>query len=184
MAVWIQIIGLRKSNSTEHEKEKISEILNKAEFNFNFLKRNSDLELKQAKWNLNQSNGIEFFELLIFDKSLKIYFDNPNFIEFSGSFDLFSSWFWFVDKQNSALTNGIRKIFNTIASEYGISELMYFSEWFFELDEIRKQEETFEDLIKRMNDNLEREKKELFGLQPNEYYIEKISPVANNSYKQ
>jgi hypothetical protein len=182
MAVWIQIIGFRKSDSIENEKERISEILNKAEFDFDFVKRKSDVELKQVKWSLTQSKGIEFFELPILDQSLKIYFDNPNFIEFSGSFDLFSSWFWFADKQNSDLTNGIRKIFSAIASDYGISELMYFSEWFFELGEIRNEEETFEDLKKRINDNPEREKKELFGLESNEYYIEKISPVANNVY--
>ncbi len=148
MAVWIQIIGLRQSASIEIEKDKISEILKNAEFDFNFIKKSSDLELKKVSWNLSQSKGIEYFELPIFGQSLKIYFDNPNFIEFSGSFELFSSWFRFADKEQSELTNEIRKIFRKIASDYGISELIYFSEWFFELDGIRNKEETFEDLKK------------------------------------
>ena len=179
MAVWIQIIGLRKSDSIENEKEKISKILNNAEFDFGFVNSKYGVELNQYKWDLTQSKGIEFFELPILEQSLKIYFDNPNFIEFSGSLDLFSSWFWFADKQNSDLTNGIRKVFLKIASEYGISELVYFSEWFFELGEIRNKKETFEDLKNRIDDNLERKKEELFGLESNEYYIEKTSPVAN-----
>jgi len=182
MAVWIQIIGFRKSYSIENEKERVSEILNKKEFDFDFVKRKSDVELKQTEWNLTQSKGIEFFELQILDQSLKIYFDNPNFIEFSGSFDLFSSWFWFADKQNSDLTNGIRKIFSAIAFEYGISELFYFSEWYFDLDEIRNEEETFENLKKRIQNNPKHRKGELFGLESNEYFIERISPVANNVY--
>ena len=118
----------------------------------------------------------------ILDQSLRIYFDNPNFIEFSGSFDLFSAWFRFTDEKQSELTNGIRKIFKKIASEYGISELMYFSEWFFELGEIRNKEETFEDLMERIKNNPDRKRNELFGLESNEYYIEKISTVANTVY--
>ncbi|MCB0476215.1 MAG: hypothetical protein KDC69_11095 [Flavobacteriaceae bacterium] len=180
MAVWIQIIGLRKSGSIENEKEKIFEILNKTEFDFDFVKQKTGVGLEKTVWNLTKSKGIEFFELPILDQSLKIYFDNPNFIEFSGSFELFSSWFRFADKEQSELTNGIRKVFRNIASEYGISKLIYFSEWFFELGEIRNEEETFENLMEKIKNypNLEREK--LFGLESNEYYIEKISPVANN----
>ena len=39
MAVWIQIIGFRKSDSIENEKKRISEILNKAEFDFDLASR-------------------------------------------------------------------------------------------------------------------------------------------------
>jgi hypothetical protein len=182
MAVWIQIIGIRKTDSIENDKNLISKILKKAEFDFNFLNKNSNVELEKINWNLTQSKGIEYFELPILDQSLRIYFDNPNFIEFSGSFNLFSAWFRFVDEKQSKLTNGIRKIFIKIASEYGISELMYFSEWFFELGEIRNKEETFEDLIERIKKNPDRKRNELFGLESNEYYIEKISTIANTVY--
>ena len=180
MAVWIQIIGLRKSDSIENEKEKILKILNKTEFDFNFVKQKPDIELEKTEWTLIQSKGIEFFELPILDQSLKIYFDNPDFIEFSGSFELFSSWFRFADKEQSELTNGIRKVFRKIGAEYGISELIYFSEWFFELGEIRNKEETFEDLKKRIQDYPDLKRNELFGLESNEYFIEKTTPVANN----
>jgi len=179
MAVWIQIIGLRKSDSFEKEKEKISEILNETKFDFDFVKKNSGIELDNTKWNLTESKGTEFFKLILFDQYLTIYFDNPNFIQFSGSFDLFSSWFRFADKEHSELTNGIRQIFRKIALVYGISELIYFSEWFFELGEIRNKEETFEDLMERIKINPKLKRNELFGLEANEYYTEKISPVAN-----
>ena len=180
MAVWIQIIGLRKSDSIENEKEKIFEILNKTKFDFDFIKQKSSVGLEKTEWNLTESKGIEFFELSLFEQSLKIYFDNPNFIEFSGSFGLFSSWFRFADEEQSELTNGIRKVFQNIAYEYGISELIYFSEWFFELGEIRNEEKTFEDLIEQIKNYPNLKRKKLFGLESNEYYVEKISPVANN----
>ena len=180
MAVWIQIIGLRKSDSIGNEKEKISEILNKTKFDFDFVKQNSGVKLEKTKWNLTQSKGIEFYELQLLEQSLKIYFDNPDFIEFSGSFGLFSSWFHFADKEQSDLTNGIRKVFRKIAAEYGISEIIYFSEWFFELGEIRNEEETFEDLMERIKNYPDLKRNELFGLESSEYFIEKINPAANN----
>lgn len=176
MAVWIQIIGLRKLESKENEKDEIFKILNETEFNFDFIQKKSGIKLDKPKWNLTQSRGMEFFELPILDQSLKIYFDHPNFIEFSGSFDLFSSWIWFTDKQNSDLTTGIRNIFRKIASIYGISELYYFSEWFFGLDGIKSEEETIESLEKQIKNNSEFKKQELFGLESNEYYLEKITP--------
>ena len=48
MAVWIQIIGLRKSDSIEKEKEKIFEILNKTEFDFDFVKQKTKVK-KQSE---------------------------------------------------------------------------------------------------------------------------------------
>ena len=77
--------------------------------------------------------------------------------------------------EQSGLTNGIRKVFLKIASEYGIPELIYFSEWFFELGEIRNKQETFEDLIERIKNNSNQKKNELFGLESNEYFIEKTN---------
>ncbi|MFC7445319.1 hypothetical protein [Mesoflavibacter profundi] len=173
MAVWIQIIGIRKSDSTEIEKEKIRKILNTTEFDFDFVKSNLGLESEKYEWKLTQSKGIELFELPLFDKSLKVYFDNPNFIEFSGSFELFSAWFRFTDEKQSELTNGIRKVFRKIASEYGISELIYFSEWFFSIDYIRNKEANAENLIELINDNPELKRNKLYGLESNEYYVEK-----------
>ena len=90
MAVWIQIIGIRKSDSIEKDKNIISKILNNAKFDVDFVNKNSDVERQKVNWNLTQSKGIEYFELPVIDQSLRIYFDNPNFIEFSGSFELFS----------------------------------------------------------------------------------------------
>lgn len=180
MAVWIQIIGLRQSDSIENDKEKLLKILDKTEFDFEFIEQKTGVKLEKTEWNLIESKGIEFFELPILKQSLKIYFDNPNFIEFSGSFDLFSSWFHFADKKQSDLTNGIRRVFRKIASEYGISELIYFSEWFFELGEIRNQEETFANLNRRILDYPDLKRNELFGLESNEYFIENLNSNALN----
>jgi hypothetical protein len=180
MAVWMQIIGFRKSDSIKKEKTRVFEILKEAEFEFDFVKDKFGCELKQTEWNLTQSKGIEYFELSILDQSLKVYFNNPYFIEFSGSFELFSSWHWFADERNSHLTNGIRNVFRKIAAEYGIEELFYFSEWFFSLDDIRSKEESFEGLINRIQENPKDRKEEFYEIESNKYYIEKISPVANN----
>ena len=174
MAVWIQIIGIRKSDSTEIEKEKIRKILNTAEFDFDFVKPNLGLKTEKSEWKLTQSKGIEFFELPLFDQALKVYFDNPNFIEFSGSFGLFSAWFRFTDVKQSELTDGIRKVFRKIASEYGISELIYFSEWFFSIDYIRNKEANAENLIELIKNNPDLKRNKLYGLESNEYYVEKI----------
>ena len=174
MAVWIQIIGLRKLASNQIEKERVASILNSIEFDFNSILPEYDIRLSQPQWKLRQSKDIEFFELQLLNQSLKIYFDNANFIEFSGSFDWFGSHFWFVDKQNADLTKSIRNVFLKIANEYGISELIYFSEWFFDLNEIRTGEETFKGLKNRIKESSEYQKKELEGMEANEYYIEKI----------
>ncbi len=158
MAVWMQIIGFRQSNSFEKEKERISNILNSENLN----------------WSLKKLNKIEFFEFTFIDQQLKIYFDNPNFIEFSGTSGIFAAWFKFVDKENTELTNKVKKVFSQIANKYGIQKLYYFSEWFFSLDEIRLEEETFEQLIERIEKYPDLKKTELLGLQANEYYAEKI----------
>lgn len=175
MAVWIQIIGLRKSQSIKNERAKISDILNRIKFDVAFIEKKAGAKLENTDWNLTTYKGIEHFELSIFDQSLKIYFDNPDYIEFSGSFELFSSWFWFTDKAQSEITDGIRAMFRNFALAYGISELIYFSEWFFELGEIRTNEETFDDLIEWIQQNPNRRRKTFFGLEANEYFIEEIS---------
>ncbi|MAB47720.1 MAG: hypothetical protein CMC05_03730 [Flavobacteriaceae bacterium] len=176
MAVWIQIIGIRKSDSNEIEKEKVRKILNTTELDFDFVKSNYGVEIEKTEWKLVQSKGIEFFELPLLDQSLKVYFDNPNFIEFSGSFGLFSAWFRFADEKQSKLTNGIRKVFGKIAYKYGISELIYFSEWFFSIDYIRNKEANFENLIELIKNNPDLKRNKLYGLEPDEYYVEKTKP--------
>jgi hypothetical protein len=183
MAVWIQIIGLRKSKSIENEKEKISEILNEIDFEFDLDSQKFRYDLKKNNSDLYPTKGNEFFEITMFDESsLRIYFENPNFIEFSGSSWLFSLWLNFVDKKQSRLTNRIRKVFRKIACEYGITEIIYFSEWFFSLDFISNGNATFENLIEQIKNNPDCERNELFGLESEEYYKEKISTVANTVY--
>ena len=164
----MQIIGLRKSDSINKDRVLISAILTKIKDDYtNF------------EWETKKHNEIEFFQIQILDLTLKIYFDNSKFIQFSG-YGPFINWFQFADKNQSKLTDKIRKLFKTIASEYGISELLYFSEWFFELNEIRNEMETFEDLMKRIEDYPDLEKKELFGLEANEYYRESINTADQN----
>lgn len=175
MAVWIQIIGLRKLESIEKEREKVSKILSKTSFNFDFMRSNSKVDSGKFQWNLTQSNGMEFFE--VNEQSLKIYFENPNFISFSGCFDYFSAWYHFTDPKQSELTNAIRNVFQRVARAYGITELIYFSEWFFPLEIIPDKSATIDDLINLMKDNPNLRRNELFGLESNEYFIEKVNPV-------
>ena len=112
MAVWMQIIGLRKSDSINKDRVLISAILTKIKDDYtNF------------EWETKKHNEIEFFQIQILDLTLKIYFDNSKFIQFSG-YGPFINWFQFADKNQSNLTDKIRKLFKTIASEYGISELL------------------------------------------------------------
>jgi hypothetical protein len=167
MAVWIQIIGLRELESIEKERKKISNILSTTHFDFDFMGCNSEDDPVQFPWNLTQSNGLEFFE--VNEQSLKIYFENPNFISFSGCFDYFSAWYRFTDPEQSELTNAIRRIFQQIAFSYGISELIYFSEWFFPLEIIPDKTATFEDLLNLIKDNPSLSRNELFGLESNQH---------------
>ncbi|WP_299899758.1 hypothetical protein [uncultured Aquimarina sp.] len=158
MAVWMQIIGFRESNSLEKEKELISNILNSENLN----------------WSIKKRKNLEFFEFTFIDQQLKIYFDNPNFIEFSGTSSIFTAWYKFVDTENTELTNKVKKVFSQIANKRGIQKLYYFSEWFFSLDQIRLEEENFEQLIERIKNYPDLKKTELLGLEANEYYMEKI----------
>ena len=52
MAVWIQIIGIRKSDSNEIEKEKVRKILNTTELDFDFVKSNYGVEIEKTEWKL------------------------------------------------------------------------------------------------------------------------------------
>lgn len=176
MAVWMQIIGLRESNSLESEKKKIWEILENTDLDLKFVEKLSGRNIDTAKWVLNQSRIFEYFEFPLLDESLTIRFDHPNYISFSGSYALFAHWFDFVDEKREELTNGIRAIFAKIASAYGISELIYFSEWCFGLDNIESGEDTFEDLMKCIEGYPEHQRSELFGLESYEFYIETIAP--------
>ena len=170
MAVWAQIIGLRQSKSIENDKIRLLEIFKNHQLSL----IKSRVSHSNSIWKLSENRGVSYFELEFFEESLKIYFDNPNFIEFSGSFLLFSSWFSFVDPNKSELTNEICAVFRKIAFDLGISELIYFSEWFFSLDDIRNKEETFKDLENTIKENADRKSNELFGCKSNEYFIEKV----------
>lgn len=169
MAVWMQIIGMRKLKSIDSDKLLISKVLDKIKN-----------EYKSFAWKIDSHTETEHFKIMTNNQTLKIYFDNPNFLEFSGC-DLFQAWFKFADKGNEEITNEIRNIFKKIAFEYGITELIYFSEWFFELGEIRNKMETFEDLTIRISNYPEHKRKELYGLKSYEYFVEKIGLVANNT---
>ena len=171
MAVWMQIIGLRNAFSVEEDKARLSKILESTQFDFRFLSPEAD-ENFSAKWELHQGEDYAFFKIILLNQSLIIHFHHPNFIEFSGSFDWFSLWHKFVNKENKHLTEGIRSVFNKIAKAYGINELIYFPEWFFSLDDIKNGDATFNDLKEAMLLNPDKKKKELYDLRSYEFYID------------
>ncbi len=174
MAVYIRIIGIRKLDSIENEQMRLTQILDSIKLNLKFINEKSI----NAKWNLNITEYKKYFELKLFEHSLQIHFDNKNFIEFLGSegWDIrdFGS-----DKQNIDYLNGIKDIFRLIAESYGIKELIYFSECFFDPDGIREGESTFEDFLELIKLNPNSMRTELYELKTSEYYIESINPVAN-----
>ena len=178
MAVYLRIVGFRKSYSLETEISKLGKILKDLKMELDFLDLTQNQTSNQPEWKLNITEYHKLYELSIAKYSINILFDNQDFIELICSHS--GNYYHFVDKNNSVYTNGVLKIFRNVAQKYGIDELAYFSEWFFDPDDIRTKEATFEDLRKLMDENPDSRRTELWGLESNEYYIEKINPVANN----
>ncbi|MCK8520447.1 hypothetical protein M0D21_02645 [Aquimarina sp. D1M17] len=158
MAVWMQIIGIRKMNSFEKEKERIAIILSS----------------ENLDWKLKKESSIEYFEFIFQHEKIKVYFDHPNFIQFSGTSRLFAKWFEFADQKNKELTNEIRNVLKQVSAKCSIDELLYFSEWFFSLDDIKLGEVMFEELIQQIEKYPDLKSTELFGLESNQYYTEKV----------
>lgn len=154
MAVWIQIVGLHKNRF--FNKKQVIDILNE----------------ENLTWELKNLNEIDYFEFIFNNQTLQIYFDTLNCIQFSGTSDLFSGWYRFVDLQNLIVITEIKKVFSRIANKLGIQTLYYFSEWFFSLDEIRMGEETLERLISLIKKYPDLKRENLVGLESNEYYCQ------------
>ncbi|POS00572.1 hypothetical protein Q361_1561 [Flavobacterium croceum DSM 17960] len=170
MAIWMQIIGKRNLKSIEYEREYFSQILK--DINSSFFSINQD----ENVWKLNEREGMEFFEYRFSEEttldSIRITFNNSEFIDFSGSFEYFSTYYKFVDYENRKSTEEWRKIFKTIAKAYGITELYYFSEDFFPLEYIYDNESKAVELFNLLENG--KESKELYNLNYDEYFVEQI----------
>lgn len=168
MAIWMQIIGKRNLKSLKNEKDCLSQILKDIDLSF----FNKDKKL----WILNKNEEMEFFEYKFSAQSIldsvRITFNNPEFIDLSGPFNDFSNYYRFVDIENTKSTEEWRRVFKIIASAYGVTDLYYFSEHFFPLEFIYKSESNVSELFnlfakgKRSN--------ELYNLNPDEYFVESI----------
>lgn len=172
MAIYIRIIGLRKFESIEREKKRISTILDSIELDLKFLNF-IPVNDKLLTWELSETEFCKFYELKIFDCSIKLVFDNSNFIEFYCSKGLDIRDFG-VTEENKKFVEGVRKIFGKIATGYGIKELIYFSEWFFDPDSIREGVSTFEELKQLIDSNKYIEQPDYWGKWKNDYFIEKV----------
>lgn len=176
----MQIIGQRKFQSLDEEREKVKNILAKMEISLAFLSDtyfNSDYN--PENWKLIKTEATEFFEYRLSDQkhrthSIRITFNHPDFIDFSGPFEFFASWYKFAD-DDAKTTEHWRTIFRNFSRVYGIMELTYFSEDFFPLECVYDGETDFEELSALLSKETSIRKNELFGLENfNQYYIEKI----------
>lgn len=175
MAVWLQIIGKRKLESLEKEKEKIINIINDIELDLSFLPQS---KYNPENWSIKKTEENEYFDYMfepkIISNSIRIIFNNSDFLEFSGPFEFFSDWFLLGDKYPKEIAEGWRKIFGEISKNYGITELFYFSEWFFatELIHSNEDEENATELFERFENHKEYQKSSLENMNHNEYYKE------------
>jgi len=180
MAVYLRIIGIRKLDSIESEINRLENILPKVEMNIDFLKQAGIIAKEIGTWELKITEYHKYFEYKTGNHSFKVTFDSPDFLEFLCSHG--GNYYHFVDEKNNAYANGVLKIFRSISILYELNELTFFSEWFFDPDEIRIGDSTFKELKKMMELNPKYRRTELWGLESNEYYVEKINPIANNVY--
>lgn len=178
MAVWLQIIGKRKLESLEKEKEKIINIINDIQLDLSFL---SQPKYNPENWSIKKTKEHEYFEYMFEPKnisnSIRIIFNNSDFLEFSGPFEFFSDWFLLGDKYPKEVAEGWRKIFGEISKNYGITELFYFSEWFFatELIHSNEDEENATELFEMFENHKEYQKSSLDNMNHYEYYKELLT---------
>ncbi|WP_348825590.1 hypothetical protein [Flavobacterium aestuarii] len=170
MAIWMQVIGKRNLTSLEFEKNYLAQILKKIDLSFFTNSQNEDV------WNLNKREGMEFFEYRFSAQSIldsvRITFNNPEFIDLSGPFNYFSAYYKFVDFENMQSTEEWRRVFKEIAIAYGINDLYYFCEDFFPLEFIYDGESNANELF-TLFENAKRSDK-LYDLNYNEYFVEPI----------
>ncbi|MFS4448484.1 hypothetical protein [Maribacter sp. 2307UL18-2] len=193
MAVWMQIIGLRKLDSLSAEKNRFSKILSELETDFDFI---SDWNLHQPynskNWKLKKHNAFEYFQYSFKSDSeidnldmdsIRIFIENPDFISFYAPQYYFYNWWDFINGRGKIATEGWRNFFGLIASKYGLKELIYSSEAGFSTDAIYEGDETFETYYKYWKSHPEFRKNDLYDIsKQSEHFIEKINPVANNTY--
>ncbi len=180
MAIYIRTIALREIDSIEKERERLFKILKSTKLELDFWNENH-FEIKSLEWKLIETDYRSYFELKLFKTTLKLFFDNPNFIEFLCSDGWDIREFGKTEKNRDCL-NGIREIYRRISRNYGIIEVFYFSEWFFDPDSIREGESSFENFKDLIASNPYIEMPEFWKEWKNGYFVEKINPVANNAY--
>ena len=179
MAVFIRTIGFREIYSIENERNRVSKILDLIALDLDFL--NESLVGKELiVWNLVRTKYHSYFELKLSQDTLKVFFDNPNYIEFLGT----KGWDirdFGADDENRKYINQVREIFKRISGNYGISNLYYFSEWFFDPDSIREGENNIDDLKNLIESNPYSEMPEFWEDWPNGYVVEETNPKTNDT---
>ena len=170
MAVWIQIIGKRKVESPEGEIEFLSNVLRNLKLDLSFIGETYNQDI----WKLNNNQNIQYFEYKLDKKelldSIRLTFNNEEFLDLSGPFEFFSKYYVFIDPYNAELTRKWREVFKEMAKAFGITYLYYFSEDFFPLEFIYDGESEVKDLFDLFNDKNRVE--DLKELNYNNYFVE------------
>lgn len=181
MAVWLQIIGKRDFISFEKEREKLFDILSNISLDLSFLESTEfNSEYDPKLWTLDEKYNMTYFEYPLTNSSeigfnsIRVIFNNPKFIEFSGPFMFFSEWFYLGNEFSGKIENGWRKIFKQIAKEYQMNNLVYISEWFYPTELIHNGEESVEELFERFKLNDAKEIQYLGNLNHNDFFLEKL----------
>ena len=181
MAVWLQIIGKRDFISLEKEYKKLLDILSNIKLDLSFLEDTEfNSEYDSKLWRLIEKYNMTYFEYPLNHfsdigfNSIRIIFNNPKFIEFSGPFIFFSEWFYLGNQFSGKIENGWRNIFRQIAKEYQLNNLIYISEWFYPIELIHNGEYSVEEFFERFELNNAKEIQNLGNLTHNDFFLEKL----------
>lgn len=183
------ILGVRKYKSIENERQILASILKNINLNFDFIDNiEYDAVYKKDRWQLKRYYSFEYFDYAFKENpepnylnqnSLKIFIENSHFIKFQGPDSYFNQWWSLNDLKNKKTSEGWRRILREIGINYGLSEIIYTTEWgCYNIDELREDDPPFEELYYKFINNGNR-KTEFYGLGSHEHFIEKINPVAN-----
>jgi hypothetical protein len=144
MAVWMQIVGKKISPETINERiEECKQVLKSIELDLTFLWKTLENEfnnkLKQTYWSYNRSNWIKkemegaialyypLYEDITYESGAIRIFIYEDRLSITGPFDHFSHY-WNIS-QEEPLRSGYQNIVRQICKEFGVTEVVYFSEW-------------------------------------------------------
>lgn len=191
MAVWMLIIGKKVfQDGLARKVEESKQVIAHLQLDLSFLKGTLEpdpmlLEIARknllanyyiydpSKWILKTHNdAVHLYYPLYKNRdykgdSLSIHLYN-DLIAISGPFDHFQKWFLITENEN--LSRGYQQVVEGICKSFEVKKVVYFSEWFCSSDQFDK----YEELEKILLEYQERQVRQLFGMDGNQYYIEDL----------